>query len=174
VSSVRLLFPLVVSFVAALVLSALAACGYEERNFDEIAFACNAQRPCPDGRACIGGRCALGDGSGSNAGQLGIRCGGTTCALGMACCDSVISRYCAPVGSCALGDEQLLCDGKEDCTGGRSCCLDGENNTACVSGNCGGPPNLVCSDAGDCPGGSNCCDLMLNGIKQCLPVSCPF
>lgn len=181
-SSFRLGLSLALASLFLLALSTAAACGYDDRDFDDVAFSCNLQHPCPDGRACINGRCAIGagsgSGSGSNSGELGVRCGAATCAIGLACCASVFSAnsYCAPAGTCVGSENERLCDGKEDCTGGRSCCLlDAGQDTACVSGECGGPPNIVCSSDSQCPSSAaNCCDIMMMGLKQCLPIDCPF
>ncbi len=180
-SSFRLGLSLALASIFVLALSMSAACGYDDRDFDDITFSCDAQHPCPDGRDCVNGRCALssgsGSGSGSNSGELGVRCGATTCAVGLACCGAILDAdYCAPAGTCDFGEDELLCDGKEDCTDGRSCCLlGGSEDTACSSGDCGGPPRIVCSSDSQCPASAaNCCDSVAIGRKLCLPSACVF
>ena len=152
----------------------VSACGYDDRSYDGIVFACTAAQPCADGVACVNGLCA-GSGSGSNAAKLGVACGTQQCAPGMSCCDEPLNAFrCAAPGTCGAGSQEVQCDGKEDCAGGRSCCFTAPG-TACEIGDCGASPR-ICSTPADCPGDEPfCCDFPFSDVrlKHCFPVSCP-
>jgi hypothetical protein len=172
-------FPISLGLVALL---CWAACGYDDRSFDQVAFACDATHPCPEGRACVAGRCATsdtgsgdgGNGSGSNGGRVGVQCGGALCPLGMGCCNDLVNPLrCVPRGGCDSGAQQELeCDGGEDCTG-RPCCLN-SGGTRC------GPAAVceeleICSSNLDCPAAQSfCCAFPILGVplKRCQPVAC--
>lgn len=158
---------------ALLSMSALGACGYDDRDYAGVVFACDAQHPCPNGGPCVSGKCQPVDGgSGSGSAQQGVSCGSSVCAVGVACCgDFVGPLRCSPTG-CTQEDFTLLCDGKEDCSGGRSCCLDGIS-TACTAGACN--TVTVCGSDNDCPGNERfCCPFgaFPYPLKRCQPISC--
>lgn len=169
-------FAISVQLVVLACLTLVSACGYDDRSYDGIVFACDGAHPCPDGVACVNGQCAgSGSGSGSNSAKLGVACGAQQCPLGMGCCNDLLGPlYCVPLGGCDTGAQQeVQCDGKEDCTGGRNCCLDGAG-TRCEIGTCGAAP-LICSSTADCPGDAPfCCTLPVLDVplKHCQPVSC--
>jgi hypothetical protein len=149
----------------------VASCGYDDRSFDGIVFACDSAHPCPNGGACVDGKCPT-----MSTGMQGVACLSQQCSPGMGCCQEVINPpYCVPLGGCDSGAQQeLQCDGKEDCTGGRNCCFDG-GGTRCEAGNCGGPSFLICSGTADCPVGQPfCCTFpgLEVPLKHCQPFSC--
>jgi hypothetical protein len=168
-------FAISVQLVVLAWLTIGSACGYDDRSFDGIQFACDGLHPCPDGVACLNGQCVgSGSGSGSSSGMLGVACGMKQCPVGMACCDDAFTTLrCAALGACGAGSQELQCDGREDCSGGRSCCLAG-GGTACQSGGCTGSPT-ICSTPADCPSAEPfCCDFPFFDVplKYCLPVAC--
>ncbi len=149
-----------------LLLACWTACGYDDRSYDGISFACDASHPCPPGVACVNGRC-----TGTNVGQQGVQCGGARCALGSSCCDEVINPlYCTSFGTCQA--QELRCDGQEDCTGGTSCCLEG--TLSLCRGSC--DTLELCSSNADCSGAEPfCCPLPFNpafDLRSCRPFSC--
>ncbi len=158
--------------VAALI--SLGGCGYDDRDYSGVVFACDAQHPCPDDGPCVDGKCQPGSGSGSGSGsaQQGVSCGSQLCPLGMSCCaDFGGLTRCAAAGCGGAQDIELQCDGREDCSGGRACCLSGID-TAC-GGSC--PGTMVCSTAADCTGNERfCCDLgaFPFPLKLCQPGPC--
>lgn len=153
-------------------LGSLGGCGYDDRDYGGVVFACDAQHPCPDNGPCVDGKCQPGNGSGGGSAQQGVSCGSQLCPLGMSCCaDFNGLARCAAAGCGGTQDIELQCDGREDCSGGRACCLSGID-TAC-GGSC--PGTTVCSTAADCTGNDRfCCDLgaFPFPLKLCQPVAC--
>lgn len=162
-----------VSLVPLALALAASACGYDERSYDGVSFACDLFHPCPDGAPCLAGRCPIsGGGGGSNVGRQGVQCGGSFCSLGSSCCDDVISPlYCAGFDGCV--GKELRCDGQEDCGNGTSCCLEGSLSICRPS--CDSLE--ICASDADCdgPGDSFCCPFPFGpslNLRICQPVSC--
>ncbi len=164
----------IVVVVLAIGLSALAGCGYDDRDYAGVVFACDADHLCPNGGPCVDGKCQPVDGGGGGSGsaQQGVACGAAQCPLGVACCGDFIGPLACAPGGCAQEDLQILCDGKEDCSGGRSCCLDGIS-TSCTTGTCA--TVTVCGSDNDCAGNERfCCPFgaFPYPLKRCQPISC--
>jgi hypothetical protein len=148
-----------------------SACGYDDRDFDGVSFACDLFHPCPDGAPCLAGRCPIsGGGGGSNLGRQGIQCGGAFCSLGASCCDDLSSSFCGAPGVCAA--IELRCDGQEDCSGGTSCCFEG--GLASCQASC--PTRELCSSNADCAGNPDgatfCCSFPTLDLLACRPFRC--
>jgi hypothetical protein len=159
-------FALVVWSLA--LLAAASSCGYDDRSYDGVSFACDATHPCPDGVACVAGRCAGGS---TYQGQQGVACGGALCGAGSACCDEIISPlYCTGFGTCEA--KELRCDGQEDCPGGTSCCLEGALSICRAS--C--TTVELCSRDADCGADEPfCCAFPYDpsfALRACRPISC--
>ncbi len=166
-------------------LMSVVACGYEDRDFDQVAFACDPSHPCPDGRACIVGRCAIGNGggsgsgsadagNGSNTGKLGVQCGTAFCPSGMGCCNDLINPLrCVQRGGCDTGAQQEVeCDGAEDC-GLFPCCLNGGGTKCGTSATC--DELVVCTNDSNCPPSmASCCAFPVLGfpLRTCQPGPC--
>jgi hypothetical protein len=151
----------------------MSSCGYDDRSFEGIVFACDRDHPCPEGTPCVDGSCMPMSGSGSGSARLGVACGAQQCAFGMSCCSDFIDPlYCVPLGGCKTGvGQELQCDGKEDCTGDRNCCYR-SGGTLCELGDCN---SIICSTTADCPGQEPfCCDFPFAEVplKHCRPIAC--
>jgi hypothetical protein len=129
----------------------LGACTFDDPSFDDTAFTCDAEHPCPSPQQCIGGTCMLVSSTAD-----GVKCGTAgQCAPGETCCAGpVAAPACLPAGQSCSGNA-ASCDGAEDCGTGEACC----NNSAPTCGASGCSP-AVCSTNDDCSGAlPTCCFL---------------
>jgi hypothetical protein len=141
----------------------LAACTFDDPDFGDTHFDCDADHPCPTGQVCTAGRCEEPTSIGT------VACGADTCSGGAACCASALEDTCAAIESCP--GPGATCDEVEDCSAGRCCTIDAaENVIGCGPATCEDP---ICLHADDCPiERAQCCNFPGNVEPwgHCVPV----
>lgn len=143
-----------VALAIAVIAAALGACTYEDPSSTDTHFRCDEMHPCPEG-VCSAGYCRP-----FGPGGPGVKCdGGTTCPVGMKCCDTLVgAATCLDLADTCAGISSS-CDGVEDCPD--LCCADQDNNGACGPASC---DTVLCQDNDDCPAGSPMCCFSVGGF----------
>jgi hypothetical protein len=146
-------------------MTAWAACSYNEPSYQGVVFSCDAEHACPTGSSCVDGKC-----SGGSA-QVGVLCGSAVCPGGKSCCEDFVNApRCIGAGEVCTGS-QLECDGAEDCAGER-CCFGNSGDADCKA-TCA--EITVCHTNVECGGAApNCCALPapFNTLKGCQATPC--
>jgi hypothetical protein len=100
----------------------------------------------------------------------GVACGDDVCGDQKYCCLGVGVRYCespTTVADCAAG-KKVRCDGPEDCSGGKSCCIN-DYGSSCQT-DCAAEPEM-CHTSADCTEADYCC-VRPSGYFSCSKDPC--
>jgi hypothetical protein len=134
-----------------------ASCGYDDRSYQGVGFACDALHACPDGSTCVNARCVSGNLGDDPAppSELGVNCGGVSCSPSTVCCNdfTIPLLTCLPAGACTLasGRNPVTCDGPEDCGANGACCTDGIGGATCATSRSCDADDKICHTNIDCP-----------------------
>ena len=83
------------------------------------------------------------------------------------CCTSALTADCSPRENCGL-EQQLRCDGPEDCRAGKVCCTR-EGATLCLAAAECAEPQRACHTDGDCD--KNRCARGIPGVFSGVPLT---
>ena len=145
--------------MACALVVAAAAC---DASYDGTAFKCRESDACPDGQTCFAGRCRTAPAS-------SIACGDMACSADEQCCaDPINGNRCIPAIDECVGPG-ALCDGRDDCASGETCCND-STLTRCFA-SCEG--EAACAAPEDCPSDApNCCPQAVMPWGRCQFLPC--
>ncbi len=108
----------------------------------------------------------------TDAQYLGIACAATTCpAVAFSSCCWSAKPFCSAF-DCEPGQQRNDCDGPEDCSSGKVCCLEASDNTwgpRCLD-HCAAAPGAICHGDRDCSPSEQCVQLEVSGLLYaCYP-----